>query len=48
MKIDMNLIRRENGYYYIQYYRGKKRSLDTKDEDIAKAMFKAEEADYLI
>jgi site-specific recombinase XerD len=47
MKIDMNLIRRENGYYYIQYYRGKKRSLDTKDEDIAKAMFKAEEADYL-
>lgn len=43
----MKLIRRENGYYYILYCRGKKRSLDTKDEAIAKAMFKEEETDYL-
>lgn len=46
MKIDMKLIHRENGYYYILYCRGKKKSLETKDKDIAKEMFKQEEADY--
>ncbi|MDD5292578.1 MAG: tyrosine-type recombinase/integrase, partial [Candidatus Omnitrophica bacterium] len=47
MQEGMKLICRENGYYYIQYYRGKKKSLDTKDKDIATAMFKQEEEDYL-
>jgi site-specific recombinase XerD len=47
MKINMKLFRRKNGYYYVRYYRGKENSLETKDKDIAKELFRGLEADYL-
>ena len=46
MKIDMKLFRRQNGYYYVRYYRGKTDSLKTRDKDIAKAKFRILENEY--
>jgi site-specific recombinase XerD len=43
----MKLFRRQNGYYYVRYYRGKENSLETKDKDIARELFRGLEADYL-
>jgi integrase len=45
MKIDMKLFRRQNGYYYVRYWRGKTDSLKTKDKDVAKAKFRILEKD---
>ena len=46
MKICMRLYRRK-GWFYVNYYRGKDQSLCTKDEALAKELFRALKADYL-
>jgi len=46
MKINMRLFER-NGYFYVEYYRGKKQSLETKDKDIAKELYRGLKESYL-
>lgn len=41
IKIDnMRLFQRENGYWYVEFARGKKKSLGTKDKKLAERLFK--------
>ena len=47
MKINMKMFRRSNGFFYVRYYRGKEQSLETKDKEIAKELFRGLEKDYL-
>ncbi len=46
MKTCMRLYKRK-GWFYVNYYRGKDQSLNTKDEALAKELFRALKADYL-
>lgn len=46
MKINMRLFQR-NGTFYVEYYRGKKQSLETKDKDVAKDLYLGLKKEYL-
>lgn len=47
MKINMRLFRRTNGQWYVEFGRGKARSLKTTDEKEAKRLYAAVRAEYL-
>lgn len=47
MQINMRMWRRENGYYYYEIHRGRKKSLGTKDKDEAKTLWKFIKKEHL-
>ena len=36
-----------NGYFYVEYYRGKKQSLESQDKDIARELYRGLKESYL-
>lgn len=47
LKLNMRLFKRENGIWYVEFERGKKKSLRTKDKALAKKLFNKIKRDYL-
>jgi len=47
MNIHMQLFKRENGTWYVQFERGKKLSLKTKDAALAQQLFRKIKKEYL-
>jgi len=47
LKFKMRLFKRENGIWYVEFERGKKKSLRTKDKALAQKLFNKIKRDYL-